>query len=193
MEINPRAHRNQRRGRRHCPTVLAIALGTLLSAGPPALGKDPSASEFLHLSQAIFRGRVVESKSFANTETGDILTRYLFQVDETLKGQKSDLFEIIEYGGTLGDHSMVVPHGANYQEGAEYLVFAWRDALGRGRTLAGCEGGLPLVTDSGGSLAVRLGPGHPLKSITGPATGFFVDFQSLAQTIIAANEASSKQ
>ncbi len=193
MEINQAAYRNQRRDRRHSSAVLAITLATLLSTGPPAHGKDPSASsEFLRQSQSIFRGRVVESESFPDTDTGDILTRYLFQVDETLKGRKSDLFEIIEYGGTLGDLTMFVPHGANYHQGAEYLVFAWRDALGRGRTLAGSEGGLPLVSDRGGNLVVRLGPGHPLRSIAGADTGFIMDFESLAQAITA-TEASSKK
>lgn len=189
MGTKHRTRKSHGRGRFQSAPVSAILLATFLQAGPPPFGNDRSiASEFLRQSQSIFRGRVVNVETLFDGDTGDILTRYLFQVDETLKGEPSDLFELTEFGGTLGEFTMVVPHGATYRQDVEYVVFAWRDALGRGRTLAGSEGGLPLLSGGGGELAVRLGPNHPLGSIVGTDKTCLMDFRSFSQAIAAALE-----
>lgn len=161
----------------------------VLSGGASAWAKDLSDSQrFLQMSHTIFKGRVVSSNSFFNSETGDILTRFLFQVDETLKGPESGQIEIIEYGGAIEGLTMVAPHGAKYRLDAEYLVFVWRDDLRRERTLGGDQGALPLVLDGTGEAAVRLAPNHPLRSLLPNGKGILIDFRSLSQAIHKAGE-----
>lgn len=180
--------------RRRIPVVWMMVLATSLSSGVSARENSPPDSDrFLRLSRTIFRGRVVNSETFFNSETGDIMTRYLFQVDETLKGPASGQIEIIEYGGTIGGLTMMVPHGARYQSNTEYLVFAWRDGLRQERTLGGDQGALPLIPDQTGNIAVRLGPNHPLNSLLSDGRRHLVDFRSLSRAIAEAAETSSRK
>ncbi len=164
--------------------LLAAPWIVLSSVGAFADGKGLDLSRrFLGASETVFRGRLVDRKCFVNEETGDILTRYLFQVDGTLKGPQSSLLEIVEYGGSVDGVTMVVPHAANYQSGTEYLVFSWRDDWGRQRTMGGSQGALPVLTDGQGKRAVRMMPDHPLRVLLHQPQGLFVDFQALSSLV----------
>lgn len=172
-----------------CSRVLPWVAALALTIGPSSVEASPNggqfeaSSRFLKASGTIFRGKLVESNCFVDHETGDILTRYLFQVDETLKGTPSSLLEIVEYGGSVDGVTMVVPHAAQYRTGAEYLVFSWSDDWGRHRTVEGSRGALPLLRDGRGKKSVRLPPDHPLNSLLRSPKGLLVDFESISRWV----------
>ncbi|MFQ5740512.1 MAG: hypothetical protein ACE5JX_16015 [Acidobacteriota bacterium] len=130
--------------------------------------------DFIVQSEAVFVGRLIRAESYESMDGLSLLTRYVFQVEQRIKGQPGDLTEVDEYGGTVGDLTLTVSHTARYLRGQEYLIFTYQDALARQRTFAGPLGGLPVVSSQSGHRVVRIYPTHPLASLLGleKNTGF---------------------
>lgn len=122
-------------------------------------------SDFIEQTEFIFLGRLIRSESYHSEDRRFILTRYSFQVEESIKGAHREQLELVEYGGTVGDESMTVSHGPRYSVNQEYLVFCYADPLQQNRTLAGPLGKLPILHDQQGKRLARLYPTHPLLDV----------------------------
>ena len=149
-----------------------IFLTFFLSLTSPFLaGQSRAASvadiDFLEESNLIFVGRLVEKESYWNEDHRFILTRHLFQVQDSVKGDPDNLAEIIEYGGTVGELAQQVTHTARYRLGREYLVFSYLDDLQRNRTLAGTLGQFQVINGGSNQRVVRIYPSHPLALTLG--------------------------
>ena len=150
--------------------VFLLALGLVPMQGQGGYFRV-SGTELLEDSHLIFVGELLDKESFWSQDGRFILTRHIFEVKESLKGQPGGRTEIIEYGGTVGDRTMTVSHVASYSPGREYLVFSYPDELHQNRTLAGPQGRLPVMSDKNGRRSVRVYSSHPLMSVLGGEAG----------------------
>lgn len=149
----------------------------------PAMGQriNLSGKDFLEKSNSIFAGKLVEKKSFRSEDGRFIYTRHVFKVHDSIKGNLGELFEITEYGGTVGDMTLAVSHNPSYAVGQDYLVFSYLDLERRNRTLGGPWGQLPVVSDKSGKQAVRLYSSHPLREVlAGEQSGRMHDLRELS-------------
>ena len=155
-----------------CFSKQFILLTFILSLTSPFLaGQSRSAQvadiDFLEESNLIFVGKLVEKESYWSEDHRFILTRHLFQVQESVKGESGYLVEIVEYGGMVGELAQEVTHTARYQLDGEYLVFSYLDDLQRNRTLAGSLGQFRVINGGSDQRVVRIYPSHPLVSTLG--------------------------
>ena len=122
-------------------------------------------SDFIEQTQFIFLGKVIGLESFHSDNGQFILTRYRFQVEESIKGAEAEWLEIVEYGGTLGEEAVTVSHSPEYGLNQEYLVFCYVDPLQQNRTLAGPLGRLAVLQDQQGKRVARLYSSHPILQV----------------------------
>ena len=122
-------------------------------------------SDFIEQTQFIFLGKVIGLESFHSDNGQFILTRYRFQVEESIKGAEAEWLEIVEYGGTVGEETVTVSHSPEYGLNQEYLVFCYVDPLQQNRTLAGPLGRLAVLQDHQGKRVARLYSSHPILQV----------------------------
>lgn len=152
--------------RRYILFVLLLSLPSLFLSGQISSDRVTEA-DFLEGTNLIFVGKLVEKESYWSDDHRFILTRHIFQVQDSVKGDPGYLAEIIEYGGTVGELAQEVTHTARYLLDREYLVFSYLDDLQRNRTLAGTLGQFQVINGGSGQRVVRIYPLHPLASTLG--------------------------
>ncbi len=143
------------------PFILSVASLFLSGQSPSAQAVE---IDFLQDTNLIFVGKLVEKESYWSDDHRFIMTRHIFQVQDSVKGDPGQLAEIIEYGGTVGELAQEVTHTGRYQLDREYLVFSYRDDFERNRTLAGTLGQFPVIQGGSDQRVVRMYPSHPLAS-----------------------------
>ncbi|MDA2935286.1 hypothetical protein MYX82_13235 [Acidobacteria bacterium AH-259-D05] len=121
-------------------------------------------TDFFQKTHLIFVGKLLEKKSYWSDDGRFILTRHIFQVGESIKGDPGERVEITEYGGTVGNRAMTVSHVAYYRLNREYLVFSYLDSFQRNRTLAGPLGQFQVITNRSTQRMIRIYPSHPLSA-----------------------------
>ena len=149
-----------------------VLLGFILSLSFLFLsGQSPSARitgiDFLEDTHLIFVGKLVEKESYWSDDHRSILTRHIFRVQDSVKGNPGHLVEITEYGGRVGELAMEISHVVRYQLNREYLVFSYLDSFQRNRTLAGPLGQFQVINIGSDQRVVRIYPSHPLASTLG--------------------------
>ena len=149
-----------------------VLLGFILSLSFLFLsGQSPSARitgiDFLEDTHLIFVGKLLEKESYWSDDHRFILTRHIFQVQDSLKGDPGYRAEIIEYGGRVGELAQEITHTARYQLNREYLVFSYLDEMGRNQTLGGPLGLFQVIQTGSDQRVVRIYPSHPLASTLG--------------------------
>lgn len=93
----------------------------------------PSDRDLVNDAKAIVIGTAMASHAEL-TASGGIVTVADFQVEQVLKGAIShEAIRILEPGGFLSDHAMMVPGSPRYQQGTRYLVLLdqWPDGSWR--------------------------------------------------------------
>ena len=122
-------------------------------------------SDFIEQTQFIFLGKVIGLESYHSDNGQFILTRYTFQVEESIKGAQAEQLEIVEYGGTVGEETVTVSHSPAYGLNQEYLVFCYVDPLQQNPTLGGPLGRLAVLQDRQGKRVARLYSSHPILQV----------------------------
>ena len=141
-------------------------------------------SDFLEKTNYIFTGKLIDKKSYWSEDGSSIMTRHVFDVQDTVKGTPGGTVTVTEYGGTVGNRSMTLSHNSNYVLGQEYLVFTYVDLLKHNRTLAGPLGQFRVISDRGGSRVIRMYPSHPLRQVLGEeSTAIFQKVAGFCDTI----------
>lgn len=146
---------------------LLLLLTCLLCLSLAAASGEEFGEKLIRDSDAIFVGDLVHSESFRSSRNGMIMTRHVFRVKESLKGDSGDYVEILEYGGTVGEVTLEVSHSVHYSPGAEYLIFSARDNLQQTRTMGGALGAIPVLETANAAPQLRMLPDHPLLSVLG--------------------------
>src|SRR2546428_4558425 len=93
----------------------------------------PDDRELVNSARAVVIGTAMTSHSEL-TASGGIVTVADFQVEHVLKGAiTDDVIRIVELGGFLSDHAMLIPGAPRYEQGAQYLVLLdqWTDGTWR--------------------------------------------------------------
>ena len=171
-----------------------ILLTFILSVGSLFLsGQSRSAqaveTDFLLDTNLIFVGKLVEKESYWSDDHRFILTRHIFQVQASVKGDPGQLAGIIEYGGRVEELAQEVTHAARYQLDREYLVFSYLDDFERNRTLAGTLGQFQVIQGGSDQRVVRMYPSHPLAStLGGQPLSTFQELNSFSEKIRATLE-----
>ena len=151
-------------------------------------------SDFIEQTQFIFLGRVIGLESFHSDSGQFILTRYTFQVEESIKGAEAERLEIVEYGGTVGDETLTVSHSPGYGLNQEYLVFCYVDPLRQNRTLGGSLGRFAVLQDQQGKRVARLYSSHPiLQVLSAPKAQVFWEIGVLAGQLRSALQGSAHE
>ncbi len=162
-----------------------LLVAALLS-GSAGVVHAQTASEALaqvQAADAVFLGSLRDKESFSSDDGRLIWTRHLFAVQETLRGPAQDTIEIFELGGTVGDVSLTVSHGASYEFARPYLIFARRDEGGRLQTWGGPEGRLTVLQDGSGKSLVRLGTASPLRALMPNPERAFYDLSEIREKL----------
>jgi hypothetical protein len=146
--------------------IIFISLSSLFLSGQNNSAQVTEV-DFFKDTNPIFVGRLVEKESYWSDDRRFILTRHIFQVQDSVKGDPGYRTEIIEYGGRVGELAQDITHTARYQLNREYLVFSYLDALQRNRTLAGPLGQFQVINGGSDQRVVRIYPAHPLASTLG--------------------------
>lgn len=115
-----------------------------------------TASEQLHDSAAVFRGRVLAVQSYLDFR-GHIRTRVTVQVEEVFKGQLPSLVQLDERGGVYGGRAEVDDFDPRFSPGEDRLFFVSRRGDGT------------LFPMRGGPSAIRLGPAGTTPKPAGAA------------------------
>ena len=71
-------------------------------------------SDFLENTTYIFTGKLIDKKSYWSEDGRSIMTRHVFDVQDSVKGAPGGTVTITEYGGTVGNRSMTLSHSCNY-------------------------------------------------------------------------------
>ena len=152
-------------------------------------------SDFIEQTEFIFLGKVIALESFHSDNGQFILTRYTFQVEESIKGAaEAERLEIVEYGGTVGDETVTVSHSPQYGLNREYLVFCYVDPLRQNRTLGGPLGRLAVLQDQQGKRVARLYSSHPiLQVLPAPKAHVLWEIGVLAGQLRSALQGSSHE
>jgi len=152
-------------------------------------------SDFLEQTQVIFLGKMIGLESFRSDSGQFILTRYTFQVEESITGAaEAERLEIVEYGGTLGEETVTVSHSPQYGLNQEYLVFCYVDPLRQNRTLGGSLGRLAVLQDQQGKRVARLYSSHPiLQVLSAPKAQVLWEIGVLAGQLRSALQGSSHE
>ena len=151
-------------------------------------------SDFIEQTQFIFLGKVIGRESFRSENGHFILTRYTFQVTESIKGVETEQLEIVEYGGTVGEETVTVSHSPDYGLNREYLVFCYVDPLQLNRTLGGPLGRLAVLQDQQGKRVARVYSSHPiLQVLSAPKAQVLWEVGVLAGQLRSALQGSSHE
>ena len=124
-----------------------------------------SGLDFLTETNHIFKGTLVERSYFPNPVDKTVMTRYVFQVEEVVKGPDQKSLEVVEYGGEMDGLALHVAHVARYVMGQRYVVFTYSDLQSNTRTFAGELGNLPVTSGSSGEEMLVIPGGHPLLAV----------------------------
>lgn len=89
-------------------------------------------------AHTIVVGRVVNSRTYWNSNRKLIFTSYTIQVDESIKGQAAGSLEVTTIGGKIGDVELHVAGMPAFQNGENAVVFveqsgAFQTVLGLGQ------------------------------------------------------------
>ena len=163
--------------------LVLVILAPRMEPGLSKAARGRQVADWIALSQQIFVARVLDRETFS--EAGNIMTRYSLRISEAFKGKPPEIAEVVEFGGTLRGVTMTVSHGARFQLGSDYLVFAWTDDSGRMRTVGGESGALPVIPGINGIRAVRLTVRHPLGALRKDGGSFLVRLDDIAAGITA--------
>lgn len=162
-------------------------MAAMLIASALGFQKAPSVDsieQFVSRADSIFIGMVVYQESFRRADSGIMLTRTLFEVEETIKGSRGRRIEVVEYGGRLGNEVQTVSHTPHYFQGQKYLVFTSFSPQGRYRTLGGDQGRFEVVRDHTGKQRIRLSSHHPLRTLMDKTSGeTFPEADALRRTL----------
>jgi hypothetical protein len=101
-------------------------------------------------ADVILTGKVTQKKSSWNEAKTRIYTKTTLEVEEYLKGKKSDNHvDIITPGGEVGDIGELYTHLPRFEENEEVLVFLKRDEKNTGyKVFKGEEGKIKVLSDS---------------------------------------------
>lgn len=176
---------------RACLIVLGALFTSLFARDTDLTGVG---ERLLNQSTYILVGTVVGQTSEKTEDGRMIVTRYALRVDRAIKGNPTNLIEITEYGGVVGNQATFVSHSPSYAKGRTYLVFVTRDSLGWFRTMSGVDGRLPVIPEQGGKSVVRLHRGHPLSALV-PQRSSLCDLDAFAgklAELVAGSASQSK-
>ena len=162
--------------------LLAIVFSTFLSyAATGTLLRPLSPQDQVRLAEAIFRGTIVEVKSYRDPVEHHIFTRALVRVDEPLKGRFPAMVRLIHRGGSVEEASETDGFSPRFHVGEERLLFLSRRQDG---TLFASRGGAGAVALQRRAKPVALHPG-----LTDP--GFLPAHQAMLEQIRAATAADA--
>ena len=115
----------------------------------------PSDAELIDDANAIVTG-TVRSASPRFSELGTIETVFEIAVDEVLKGTvDSEQFQLVEWGGRIGNRWSAVSGAPRYELGKRYLIFMVRNRTGAWTTQHLTLGRFEFVRDTTTSLLLR--------------------------------------
>ena len=107
----------------------------------------PNDRELVKSARAVVIGTAMASHSELNA-SGGIVTVADFQVEQILKGAiADDVIRIVEPGGFLSEHAMLIPGSPRYEQGAQYLVLLDQWSDGAWRTNGWQLGQFAMTTD----------------------------------------------
>ena len=167
--------------RRFCGLFLIGALLSLPALGQRRVGVEEA--DFFDKSDLVFVGELVDQESDWDDDHRLILTRHVFRVEDSIKGEPGGLVEITEYGGVVGNIEMNLSHSTRYAVGREYLVFSYQDAERRNRTLHGPLGQFQILSDRSGERVVRMYPTHPLAAFLGDGAVIFRQLEAFSSSL----------
>ena len=102
-----------------------------LPAGARASSVLPmSLDDHLQQAGAVFRGTVLEVKSFKNPADGMICTRTLLRVDEAFKGKHPTVIKLVHRGGEVDGIGMMDDLSPRFKAGEECVLFVSRRSDG---------------------------------------------------------------
>jgi hypothetical protein len=99
--------------------LILLALGTSYATTVERLGLE----DLVKKARNIVIGKVTESRTYWSADRKFILTDYVIDVDENLKGQSSKRTTITTVGGKIGDLELHVSGMPSFQTGENTVVF----------------------------------------------------------------------
>ena len=129
-----------------------------LPAGARASSVLPlSLEEHLHQAGAVFRGTVLEVKSFRSPADGMIYTRTLLRVDEAFKGKHPPVIKLVHRGGEVDGMGMMDDLSPRFKAGEECVLFVARRSDGTLFADQGDAGVVRLQREKSGAFAAAHG------------------------------------
>ncbi|MGE3164551.1 MAG: hypothetical protein AB7O52_06580 [Planctomycetota bacterium] len=186
---------------------VAIAVVALMPTESPASTVLPlSHDQILARAATVFHGVCTHRHSYRDNH-GLTVTRYRFQVLDTLKGEPVAERVCVQPGGVIGDIATVVPGLSPHATGDEVILFLENDDPTQGYTLPVCldRGVYRVILDATGTKLVRgvsseLHTAHPSGSepaATEPVAVFpearLSDFKSTVRTRLRQLEGQEKR
>lgn len=131
--------------------VLLPATTTPAATGPPHHGL----ADLVRAADAVYAGVITARRADWSPDGKQILTYYVLEVGETLKGPPLQQFAFTELGGEVGPIGQAVPGTPVYRVGDEVVIFTHAES-GRVMTLWWTEGRLPIVRGARGEPLVQV-------------------------------------
>jgi hypothetical protein len=108
--------------------LVALALSALvlcLLAGPAAatVVRFMSLEKLVERSDTIVRARLVDSRTYFDSDQNVIVTDSTFRVDRDYLSSVGDEIVVQQWGGELGDRALVIPGDAHFKKGEETILF----------------------------------------------------------------------
>ncbi len=107
-----------------------------------------STEEHFATATAVFRGTIVEVRSFQDPDDGLIYTRTLVQVDEPLKGKLPSIVQVVHRGGEVNGRGERDGFNPQFTAGEQRLIFVSRRPNGTLFATQGFASALPINVDA---------------------------------------------
>jgi hypothetical protein len=150
-----------------------VALTALLAVCLPASASlfwSMSQDELIDASDTIVVGRVLETRSFWNSQRTAVLTEALVAVEESVAGEPPASIPVYTLGGEIGGYTYVAVGAPRFRPGERFLLFLRTDRKGAFRVVGLEQGQYEVVaTDAGAELAVPRADAHHLVAKGGRA------------------------
>ncbi|HWI56767.1 MAG TPA: hypothetical protein VNZ22_06050, partial [Bacillota bacterium] len=139
-----------------------------------------TSAQHIQRSAAVFRGAVLETRSFQDPTDGQLYTRTVVRVDEVFKGKLPARVQLVHRGGTLNGWGQTDGFAPQFQAGEQRLFLVSRRPSGTLYASRGQASALPLPaapTATTTALPSQFAPGQSLlqelraRTATGPLPG----------------------
>ena len=146
--------------------AFALMVTAVTSADATTL-KRMGLDELSRTNERAVVGRVLDARSYWNSDATFILTDVRFAVDKVIKGNPNEKeITLTLMGGTVGETTTMIVAGADLVADGEYVLFlSTEDLPGASGALTvrdHCQGSFEVVRDKGGVRALSQARSHPL-------------------------------